>query len=470
MAQQKTFDIGIIGGGPGGYVAAIKAAQLGMRVALVDRRTSLGGTCLNVGCIPSKALLSSSEHYFFIKHHGTEHGIQCSDISLNLETMMKRKTRVVEKLNQGVAQLMKHNKVEVFTGEGFIEKKGCIIVHREEEKNVSFNTDRIVLATGSVPAELPMLSFDGEQIIDSTDALSLTSIPEKLIVIGGGPIGLELGSVWSRLGAEVHVIEIMPDILPGWDRQICRGLRKSLSRQGLSFLLETNVTSVHKAPDGVTLETTGKDGKRSTIEGSVVLVAAGRKPYCPTPIIESLQLERNSRGSLSVNSRFMTSVDQVYALGDLIPGPMLAHKAEEEGVALAEQLRGKAGRVNYDAVPGVVYTAPEAAAVGKSEEQLEEEGVPYNRGTFSYRANGRALAAGTAEGFVKVLAHKKTDRILGVHILGEGASVMISEAVTVIEFGGSAEDIGRTVHAHPTLPEMIKEAALGAYEKSIHGM
>jgi len=468
--MKELYDVGIIGGGPGGYVAAIRAAQLGLKTALVEKRTTLGGTCLNVGCIPSKALLTSTGHFSFLNNQAIEHGITFEKPVLDLQAMMVRKEQVVKKLTGGIAELMNHNGVDLFFGEGFIQKKGEIIVHRENQENSILQAASIILATGSQPVELPFLPFTSETIIDSTGALELTKIPGSMAVIGSGPIGLELGSVWSRCGAKVDVVEILPEILPGWDKQISATLKKALTRQGLAFHLSTTITGYHIDQKGIVLE--GKDSQGGAVEISAekVLVAAGRKPYCPTPIIENLKLRRDQGGRILVDDNFRTSADSVFAIGDLIRGPMLAHKAEEEGFAVAELIAGKAGYVNYDAVPGVVYTSPEAAAVGKTEEELKEEKTPYRKGIFRFSANGRALAAGETEGFVKVLAHKETDRLLGVHIVGEMASVLIAEAAVAFEFGGSAEDLGRTIHAHPTFSEAVKEASLSAYDKGIHSI
>jgi dihydrolipoamide dehydrogenase len=464
------YDVGIIGGGPGGYVAAIRAAQLGLKTALVEKRNTLGGTCLNVGCIPSKALLTSTEHLYFLKHRAKEHGITSGKPVLDLKVMMDRKQQAVEKLTGGIAELMKHNKVDLFFGEGFIQKKGEIIVHRESQENFTIKTASIILATGSRPVEIPFLPFTNNAIIDSTGALELTKFPASMAVVGSGPIGLELGTVWSRCDVKVDVVEIMPEILPGWDKQLSETLKKVLIRQGITFHLSTTISGYRNDQNGIVLEGQDSSGGVVEIPAEKVLVAAGRKPYCPTPIIENLNLEQDQAGRIKVDGGFRTSADSVYAVGDLIQGPMLAHKAEEEGAAVAELIAGKAGHVNYDVIPGVVYTSPEAAAVGKTEEQLKDKGIPYNRGVFRFGANGKAVAAGETDGFVKILAHKETDRLLGVHIIGKEASSLIAEAVTALEFGGSAEDMGRTVHAHPTLSEAMKEAALSAYDRGLHSI
>ncbi len=474
MNEKQRYDLTIIGAGPGGYVAAIKAAQLGMSVALVEKRKSLGGTCLNIGCIPSKALLSTTEMFSQLKGQAASHGLLFENLRFDLSTIMKRKQSVVKKLTSGLAALMKNNKVAVFFGEGTVEDSRTVTVSERGDggngERETISSDRIIIATGSVPTELPPLPFDGEVILDSEDALAMDKVPKKLIVVGAGAIGLEMGSVWARLGTEVVFIEIMDSILPGWDRQVSSGLLRALEKQNISFLLRTKVTGFERSEEGVTITARDEKGEAMTLNGDKVLVAAGRRPYCPKQIIQALQLKTEEQGFILVNDRYEASSDGVYAIGDVIHGPMLAHKAEEEGVAVAELIAGEPGRVNYAAIPGVVYTSPEAASVGETEEQLNETNIPFKKGVFQFRANGRALASGNVEGFVKVLSHAKTDRLLGVHIVGESAGTLISEAVTVMEFEGSAEDMGRIVHAHPTLPEALKEAALAAYDKPINGI
>jgi dihydrolipoamide dehydrogenase len=480
MSENNRYDVIIIGAGPAGYVAAIRAAQLGLNTALVEKYPALGGTCLNVGCIPSKALLSSTELLMDIRDTAGLHGILIgenkkagdSGYSFDLGVMMERKARVVEKLTSGVAQLMKHHKVDVYQGEATVPESTVVEVAPGQNgagEKTKLTAESIVLATGSVPSELPFLPFDGRSIINSTHALALEEVPEELVVLGAGPIGLELGSVWNRLGSKVTVIELMDTILPGWDKQIASSLSRLLKKQGMKLDLSVKITGYSQSKGKITLSGTDKNGKEVSFAADKVLVAAGRKPYVPENIIKTLGLDRDEKGYINVSESFETSCKGVYAIGDCIPGPMLAHKAEEEGVAVAEVLAGRKRSVNYSAVPAVVYTAPEAASVGKTEEECRQEQTPYSKGVFQFRANGKALAEEKYEGFVKVLSREDDDRLLGVHILGEHAGSLISEAVTVLEFEGSAEDIARTIHAHPTLCEAVKEAGLGAFEQSIHG-
>ncbi len=459
MARDKS-DLTVIGSGPGGYIAAIRAAQLGLQVTLVEKWPTLGGTCLNIGCIPSKALLDSSEFYARITNEASDHGIAVKGASLDLAAMLGRKDQVVKKLTAGVAQLIKANKISVKQGTGRVDAAGTVTVTADSGKSEQFETGAIVLATGSVPQELPFLPFDGEMVVSSTEALKFETVPAKLLIVGAGAIGLELGSVWARLGSEVEVIEILPEILPGWDTQVAKTVRRELAKQGLTFQLQTRVTGVKTTRNGATLSAEGKDGKQVSFSADRVLVAVGRKPYTDGLNLEELDIKRQE-GRIVVDEHYRTAIDGVYAIGDIIHGPMLAHKAEDEGVAVAEIIAGKAGTVNYDAIPNVVYTWPEAAAVGQTEEQLKEQGIAYRSGVFPFAANGRALAMQSSAGFVKLLADKQTDALLGAHIVGPWASDLIAEAVSVMEFGGSAEDIARTAHAHPTLTEAVKEAALG---------
>ena len=458
------YDLAVIGAGPGGYVAAIKAAQLGLKVLLVERRETLGGTCLNIGCIPSKALLASSELYDRIRNEASEHGIRVPEASLDLQSMMKRKEKVVAKLTGGVAALMKGNKVKVVQGEATVPRPGEVVVGGE-----TFTAASIILATGSVPTELPALPFDHERIVDSSDALAFSSVPGRLLIVGAGIIGLELGSVWSRLGSAVEVVELLDEMLPGWDAQAVRAVRAQLTAQGLKFHFGTRVTGFRVEKEQVVLEAEDSVGKPLELKGDKVLVAAGRRPDFGGIDLEALGVT-TEKGRILVDSGFRTSVPGIYALGDLTAGPMLAHKAEEEGAALGELLAGRAGHVNYDTIPGVLYTQPEAAMVGKTEAELKSSGTAYRKGVSQFTANGKALSSGLTAGFVKVLSDKKSDRILGVHIVGDHASDLIHEAVTVMEFSGSAEDLGRSVFAHPTLSEAVKEAALAAYDKAIHGL
>lgn len=469
---ETSFDVIVIGAGPGGYFAAIRAAQLGMHTAIVEKWETAGGTCLNIGCIPSKALLDSSEFYQKIGTEAQAHGIGTGPLELDLAVLMKRKEKVVRQLTDGVAGLLKSNSIVTFRGVGRLTGNGEVEVapaHGEgngEGKHIS--ATHIILATGSVSAALPNLPFDGTQIVSSTEALSFEKVPERLVVVGGGAIGLELGSVWSRLGASVQVVELMPQILPGWDGKLARTLERLLVKQGMAISTSTKITGVEKTKKAVALTAVDKSAKESTFEADVVLVAVGRTPHTEGLGLEEAGVHTDERGRIEIDERFQTSAAGVYAIGDVVRGPMLAHKAEDEGMAVAELIAGKAGHVNYEAIPGVVYTWPEAAFVGKTEEQLKENGIAYRAGSFNFRANGRALAAESADGFIKVLADERTDRVLGVHILGPWASDLISEAVTVMEFDGSAEDIARTVHAHPTLTEVLREAALDVDRRAIH--
>ena len=478
MSEDKQYEVAVIGAGPGGYVAAIRAAQLGLKTALIEKQGRLGGTCLNVGCIPSKALLSSTELLMDIREIAPLHGISLGSSkkspSIDLEVMMERKERIVEKLTSGVASLMKQNQVDVLTGEAAVPEAGRVEITPTEtsangEIKQTISAKNIVLATGSLPVELPFLPFNGASLIDSTDALSLQEIPKELVVIGAGAIGLEMGSVWSRLGAKVTIVELMETVLPGWDRQVGTEMKRVLKKQGITIELSVKITEYKESKGKITLLGTNKKGGKAEYTGDKVLVSAGRKPYVPDGIVKSLGLSLDDRGRVRVNERFETNCSGVYAVGDCTPGTMLAHKAEEEGTAVAEIIAGRKSPVNYEAVPSVVYTAPEVASVGKTEEECKNGEIPYNKGIFRFGANGKALAEEKTEGFVKVLSRKDNDKLLGVHIIGNQAGTLIQEAVTVIEFEGSAEDIGRTVHAHPTLSEAVKEAGLGAFEKPIHG-
>ena len=469
MAAEK-FDLIVIGSGPGGYVAAIRAAQLGLATAVVEKEESFGGTCLNIGCIPSKALLDSSELYGKIGREAKEHGIIAEGVKLEIDAMMRRKDKVVRQMSAGVATLFKGNRIASYQGVGRLAAPGkvTILPPGKAAQAVELEARSIVLATGSVPVELASVPFDGKNVVSSTEALSFEKVPERLLVIGAGAIGLELGSVWVRLGAKVQVVELMPQILPGWDTRLARTLARLLEKQGMSISLATKVNGFEKSRKGVVLSGTDAAGKELSFEGSKILVAVGRKPYTEGLGLAEAGVKLDERGRIAVNERFETSLPGVYAIGDVIVGPMLAHKAEDEGIAVAELIAGKPGHVNYATIPGVVYTWPEAATVGKNEEQLAAQGVAYRSGEFYFRANGRALAAESTDGFVKILADAKSDRVLGVHILGPWASDLIAEAVTVMEFGGSAEDIARTVHAHPTLTEVMREAALAVDKRAIH--
>jgi dihydrolipoamide dehydrogenase len=465
MAER--YDVIVIGAGPGGYVCAIRAAQLGMKVACIDKRSSLGGTCLNIGCIPSKALLDSSEHYAFTRGRLSRHGVQVADVKLDLAAMMSRKDRVVKGLTDGVAFLFKKNKITPVQGSARLGARGQVHVKGPKEETV-LEAKHIILATGSEPAPLPSLAFDGVHVVSSTEALAFDKVPEHLIVVGGGYIGLELGSVWSRLGSKVTVLEFLPKILALNDRETADALQKMLTKQGLTFHLDTKVTAA-AVQGGQVIVNAVSSGKEVTFPGDRVLVAVGRRPFTGGLGLKEAGVKMDERsGRVLVNDEFRTNVEGVYAIGDLIAGPMLAHKAEEEGIALAERLAGQKTHVNYETIPSVIYTHPELAAVGLTEEQVKEAGREYRVGRFPFAANGRARCLDEIEGFVKMIADAKTDRLLGVHILGPRASDLIPEAVSVMEFGGSSEDIARTCHAHPTLSEAVREAALAVDGRAIH--
>ena len=462
-----SYDLIVIGAGPGGYVCAIRAAQLGMKVGVVEKREALGGTCLNIGCIPSKALLYASE-MFAEAGHGFEHLGVMVEPKLDLARMMKHKDETVGANVNGVAFLFKKNKVDWIKGEGRIAAAGQVIVKGADGAETTHAAKHIVIATGSDVARLPGVEIDEKVVVSSTGALVLPAVPKKLLVVGAGVIGLELGSVWRRLGAEVTVVEYLDRILPGMDGEVARQFQRLLEKQGFKFLLGHKVVKVETCEAGAKVSVEpAAGGAAQTLDADVVLVAIGRRPYTDGLGLEALGVA-TERGQIVIDDHFATNVKGVYALGDAVRGPMLAHKAEDEGVALAEMLAGQKGHVNYDVIPGVVYTSPEVAVVGKSEEDLKAAGVAYNVGKFPFTANGRARAMRQAEGFVKVLADAKTDRVLGVHIVGFGAGEMIHEAAVLMEFGGSAEDLARTCHAHPTLSEAIKEAAMAVAKRAIH--
>lgn len=463
----EQFDLAVIGAGPGGYVAAIRAAQLGLKVALVEKNPTLGGTCLNVGCIPSKALLESSELFVAARDHFSDHGISVAAPSMNIETMQSRKDKIVGELVGGVAMLMKKNKVTVLTGRGELKAADIVAVH-SESGTTEIGAKSIVLAMGSAPVELPFMPFDGERIISSTEALTLANVPKSLLVVGAGAVGLELGSVWARLGAEVTVVEFLPQITPFADKQIAGSLQRSLAAQGISFLLSSKVTAAKVLKSGVKVAVENAKGESEEIKVDTVLVAVGRRPVSTDSGLEALGVATDSAGRVVIDEHFQSNLPNIYAIGDLVHGPMLAHKAEDEGVAVAEILAGKPGHVNYDVIPSVVYTDPELAMVGRTEAQLKEAGIAFNTGRFMFRANGRAKALGQEEGMVKILADKSTDEILGVHMVGPRVSELIAEAVTAMEFRASAEDLARTCHAHPTLSEVVKEAAMAVQKRAIH--
>lgn len=460
------FDLVIIGAGPGGYTGATRAAQLGFKTAIIEKSPTLGGTCLNVGCIPSKALLDSSEHFHDAAHGNLAiHGVKVQNVELDLPSMMSRKEKIVKDLTNGVAYIMKKNKIERFEGWGSITGVNSVRVTGSDGKTTELHAKQIMIATGSAPVELPFAKFDGKKIISSTEALSLPQVPKHLVVIGGGVIGLELGSVWLRLGAKVTVLEFAPLIAATMDNGLSKLLMRVLAKQGMEFLLNSKVQDVKVNGENVDV-TYESEGKSTTISGDVCLVAVGRKAYTDKLGLESVGIERDERGRVKVDDHFRTKVPTIYAIGDVIQGPMLAHKAEEEGVAAAEIMAGLPGHVNYETVPGVIYTWPEYASVGATEEQLKAAAVEYRAGSFPFAANGRAKALGSTDGQVKILADAKTDRVLGVHILGPRASDMIAEAVVVMEFGGSSEDIARSFHAHPTLAEAVREAALAVDKRT----
>jgi dihydrolipoamide dehydrogenase len=462
----ETFDVVVIGSGPGGYVAAIRCAQLGLKTALIERYSTLGGTCLNVGCIPSKALLDSSEHFHNAMHTFKEHGIDLkSEPQVNLKQMIKRKQDVVTQTVGGINFLMKKNKISVFHGHGSFESKNTISVKQDDGKTITLETKNTIIATGSKPASLPFISIDKKRIITSTEALEMTEVPKHLIIIGGGVIGLELGSVYGRLGAKVSVVEFMDSIIPTMDRTMGKELQKSLKKNNFEFYLSHKVKEVTAKGKTVTVKADDSKGTELVLEGDYVLVAVGRKPYTDNLGLDKAGVQMDERGRVNVDGHLQTNVPGIYAIGDVVRGAMLAHKAEEEGVFVAETIAGQKPHINYNLIPGVVYTWPEVASVGQTEEQLKEAGVKYKVGNFPFKASGRARASMDLDGVVKVLAHQETDEILGVHMIGPRVADMIAEAVVAMEFRASAEDIGRISHAHPTFTESFKEAALDATGK-----
>lgn len=463
------YDVTVIGSGPGGYVAAIRCAQLGMKVALVERYPTLGGTCLNVGCIPSKALLDSSEHYHNATHTFAEHGIQVSGVKPDITQMIARKAGVVKQNNEGIAFLMKKNKIDVLHGHGSFTDRNTIDIASSDGKKTSISTDKVIIATGSKPSSLPFINIDKKRVITSTEALSLTEIPKHLVVIGGGVIGLELGSVYARLGSEVSVVEYMDAIIPTMDRALGKELQRVLKKLGMKFYLSHKVKEVKAKGKAVTVKADDAKGGELVLEGDYCLVSVGRRPYTDNLGLEKIGLTTDDRGRIAVNDHLETSVPGIYAIGDVVRGAMLAHKAEEEGVYVAERMAGQKPHINYDLIPGVVYTWPEVAGVGKTEEELKTIGTPFKSGSFQMRALGRSRASMDVDGFVKVLAHKETDEILGVHMIGARAADMIAEAVLAMEFRASAEDVARISHAHPTYTEAFKEACLAATaDRAIH--
>ena len=461
------FQATIIGGGPGGYVCAIRLAQLGIKTACIESRETLGGTCLNIGCIPSKSLLNLSEYFHRAKNF-TKIGIEVGDVKLNLPKMMQNKDKAVTNLTKGIEFLFKKNKVTYFKGTGRFKSVNQISILDKNNKETIIETEKTIISTGSEPMELPGIKFDEKRILSSTGALSLSLLPKKMVVIGAGYIGLELGSVWSRLGTEVHVVEFLDHITPGMDKEISKEFMKILIKQGLNFHLQTKVDSIKKDKKGVMIKTTDKTGKNIVFESDVVLISVGRKPYTKNLNLEKINIELDNKNKIKVNKNFETNIQNIYAIGDVINGPMLAHKAEEEGIALAELISGQSGHVNYDVIPGVVYTSPEVASIGKTEEQLKNMNHAYKVGKFPFMANSRAKTINEPEGFVKILADEKTDKVLGVHMIASHAGEMIAEMALAMEFGASSEDIARTCHAHPTFSEAIKEAALSVDKRAIH--
>lgn len=463
------FDVVIIGSGPGGYVCAIRCAQLGMKTALIEKYNSLGGTCLNVGCIPSKALLDSSEHFHNASHRFKDHGIDVSGLKVNFKQMVDRKNDVVKQTVAGIDYLMKKNKITVFTGKGSFLSKNEIEIAGEKGKKTKISADKVVIATGSKPNYFPGMEPDKKRIITSTEALSLTEIPKHLIVIGGGVIGLELGSVYARLGSEVSVVEFLDSIIATMDGTMGKELQKVLKKEGMNFYLGHKVESVTAKAKEVTLKAKDKSGKEIELKGDYCLVSVGRKPYTEGLNLEKAGVKLDDKGRVEVDNHLQTNVPGIYAIGDVVKGAMLAHKAEEEGMFVAEVMAGQKPHIDYNLIPGVVYTWPEVASVGQTEEQLKEKGIAYKTGSFPFKASGRARASMDVDGLVKVLADKNTDEVLGVHMIGPRAADMIAEAVVAMEFRASAEDIARISHAHPTFTEALKEAALDASDKrAIH--
>ena len=464
--MSEKFDVTVIGGGPGGYVCAIRLSQLGLKTACIESRGSLGGTCLNVGCIPSKSLLNLSENFHKAKNF-EKIGIEIGEIKLNLGKMMKNKEKAVTVLTKGIEFLFKKNKVSYFKGKGSFKSSNEIVVSGDGEETV-IETEKAIICTGSEPVSIPGMEFDEEKIISSTGALSLEKLPKKMVVVGGGYIGLEMGSVWSRLGTSVEVVEFLDHITPGMDHEISSELMKMLKKQGIKFKLNTKVEKITKNENGVTLEVIDKENKKNNIEADVVLISVGRRPYTTGLKLENVGVKTDEKGKVKVDKNFETNIKNIFAIGDVIDGPMLAHKAEEEGIAVAEFIAGQSGHVNYEIIPGVIYTSPEVASVGKTEEQLNEKKINFKVGKFPFMANSRAKAIDEPEGFVKILADATSDKVLGVHIIGPHAGEIIAEMAIAMEFGASSEDIARTCHAHPTFSEAIKEAALSVEKRQIH--
>ncbi len=465
--MDNNFDVVVIGGGPGGYVCAIRLSQLGLKTACIESRGALGGTCLNVGCIPSKNLLNLSENFQKAKNFH-KIGIEIDNLKLNLKKMMENKNNSVDTLTKGVEFLLKKNKVSYFKGTGSFKTKNEISLIDSKKKETIIKTKKTVISSGSKPTQFPGSQFDENLILSSTGVLNLETVPKKLIIVGGGYIGLEMGSVWSRLGSEVHVIEFMDHITSGMDREVSNEFKKILVKQGIKFSLETKVNKILKLTNSIKLETTNKNGKNDIFEADKVLISIGRKPNIETLQLDKIGVQLDKKGGIAVQNNYETNVKNIFAIGDVISGPMLAHKAEEEGIAVAEIIAGQSGHVNYDIIPSVIYTSPEVASVGKTEEELKSKGQSYKVGKFPFIANSRAKAINDTEGFVKILADNKTDKVLGVHIIGPHAGEIIAEVSVAMEFGASSEDIARTCHAHPTFSEAVKEAALAVEKRQIH--
>ena len=465
MAEK--FQAVVIGGGPGGYVCAIRLAQLGLKTACIESRGSLGGTCLNIGCIPSKSLLNLSEEFHKVKDLSNK-GIEVGQVKLNLPKMMKSKDKAVTVLTKGVEFLLKKNKVTYFKGTGSFKSKNEILIKDSENKETHVEADKIIIATGSLPVSLPGVKFDEKVIVSSTGALKLEQVPKKMVVVGGGYIGLEMGSVWSRLGTEVHVVEFLDHITPGMDKEISTEFMKILKKQKINFHLQHKVEQIKKNSTNATVSTLDKEGKKKDFDCDVVLVSVGRKPNTIGLNLDKVNIDLDKKNRIKTDKNFKTNQDNIYAIGYVIAGPMLAHKAEDEGIAVAENIAGQSGHVNYDTIPGVIYTTPEVASIGKTEEQLKELNIKYKIGKFSFMANSRAKAIDDAEGFVKILADEKTDKVLGAHLIGPHAGELIAEIGVAMEFGASSEDIARTCHAHPTFSEAVKEAALSVDKRAIH--
>ena len=465
--MSEKFQAVVIGGGPGGYVCAIRLSQLGLKTACIESRGSLGGTCLNVGCIPSKSLLNLSEEFHKVKGLANK-GIEIGDVKLNLDKMMKSKDKAVTVLTKGVEFLFKKNKVTYFKGYGSFKSQNEISIKDNENKETIIQSEKTIIATGSVATSLPGIEIDEQKIVSSTGALKLEKVPNKMVVVGGGYIGLEMGSVWSRLGSEVQVVEFLDHITPGMDKEISSEFMKILKKQGIKFNMQNKVEKIKKNKSGVTVSTVDKEGNKNDLDCDVVLISVGRKANTEGLNLETVGVELDDRKRIKTDKSFKTNLENIYAIGDVISGPMLAHKAEDEGIAVAENIAGQSGHVNYDTIPGVVYTTPEVAAIGKTEEQLKDSKMKYKVGKFSFMANSRAKAIDDAEGFVKILADEKTDKVLGAHIIGPHAGELIAEIGVAMEFGASSEDIARTCHAHPTFSEAVKEAALSVDKRAIH--